>query len=315
MTFSLIITFYNQRDFIQPALESALGQNPRISKEIIAVDDGSTDGSRQLLETYRDLVQLRPLPSNQGPLAARNHGAAAAKGQYLVFLDGDDVYMPWALDAYERIILERKPAVILGRLRWFEGSVPVLRTQDIPHEIEFVEYAELFRKDHGVGLSASTFVVERQAFWRVGGWSPDIFQLDCPDLCAKLGLLSTVIILAPRTTFYRIHKGNSIHSVPPFIKNLYRLMAKERAGEYPGGTGLKWRRRAWLGGLFQFWIIRSVRAGLYKEAAKLILTGWPTILAAVIYRGMALLRGRQPAQKLPLQFSLESFEIKLANRS
>src|ERR1035437_2593989 len=94
--FSLVITFYNQRDFIRAAVESALSQNPNLSKEIIVVDDGSTDGSREVLEEYRDAVQLHLLPSNHGPLGARNHGAAQASGQYLVFLDGDDVLMPRA---------------------------------------------------------------------------------------------------------------------------------------------------------------------------------------------------------------------------
>lgn len=300
MRFSIVITCYNQRDFIRAAVESALSQNPHLAKEIIVVDDGSTDGSWEALEEFRDSVQLRRLPSNRGPIEARNQGAAQAKGQYLVFLDGDDAFMPWALDVYERIIANRKPTVILAKTRWFEGPIPTLKAEDVPDKIQFVEYKALLRKDRGAGLSASAYIVDRQAFWSVGGWSAGIFQLDLADLSAKLGLLPTVLICSPDTAFYRIHKGNSIHTVPPFIKNLYRLLGKEKAGEYPGGQEHRLDRHVWFGGLFAFWIKRAIRAGLYKDAAKLMLTGWAMVLAAVVRRATTVIRGRRPIETMNL---------------
>jgi glycosyltransferase involved in cell wall biosynthesis len=253
-----------------------------------------------VLEEYRDAVQLHLLPSNHGPLGARNHGAAQASGQYLVFLDGDDVFMPWALDVYERILAERKPPLLLGRTRWFDGPIPTVKAEDVPHQIQFVEYKALFRKDRGVGLSASTFIVDRLAFWNVGGWSEGIFQLDLTDICAKLGVVPTVLICSPTTVFYRVHKGNSIHSVPPFIKNLYRLLGKERAGEYPGGQEYRADRRAWFGGSIAFWVMRARRAGLYTDAAKLMLTQWAMVLASVVRRATAVIRGRRPIETMEL---------------
>ena len=293
MRFSVVITCYNQRHFIQAAVDSALAQNPRLAKEVIVVDDGSTDGSRQVLEGYRDSVQLRPLSSNRGAIEARNHGAILAQGDYLVFLDGDDVLMPWALEVYERIIAERKPTVILAKTCWFEGPIPNLNAEDVPHKIQFVEYKAFLRKDRGAGLSASAYIVDRQAFWDVGGWSDGIFQLDLQDLSTKLGFMPMVLICSPTTVFYRIHKGNSIHTVPPFVKNLHRLLGKERAGEYPGGQEHRLDRRAWFGGLIVFWIMRTVRAGLYKDALQLMLNGWAMVLAAVVRRATAIVRGRR----------------------
>jgi glycosyltransferase involved in cell wall biosynthesis len=298
--FSVVITCYNQRSFIQAAVDSALAQNSRLAKEIIVVDDGSTDGSRQVLEGYRDSVQLLPLPSNRGPIEARNHGATRAQGEYLVFLDGDDVFMPWALEVYERIIADRKPAVILAMTRWFEGPIPTLKAEDVPDKIQFVEYKALLRKDRSAGLSASAYIVDRQAFWSVGGWSEGIFQLDLQDLSAKLGLMPMVLICSPDTAFYRVHEGNSIHNVPPFVTNLYRLLGKEKAGEYPGGQEHRQDRRAWFGGLIAFWVKRAARAGLYMDAAKLMLTGWAMVLAAVVRRATAVIRGRRPIETMDL---------------
>src|SRR5689334_19435660 len=97
---SIVITCYNQRDFIRDAVESALLQR---ADEVIVVDDASDDGSSEILRTYGDAITLGRMPSNGGPARARNRGASMATGDYLVFLDGDDVLMPWALEIYRRI--------------------------------------------------------------------------------------------------------------------------------------------------------------------------------------------------------------------
>lgn len=122
--------------------------------------------------------------------------------------------------------------------------------------------------------------------------------MDLSDLSAKLGLLPAVVICSPETAFYRIHEGNSIHSVPPFIKNLYRLLQKEKAGEYPGGEDCRRDRQVWFGGLIAFWIRRAAGAGLYRDAARLALTGWRMALAAVLQRAVFALRGRREIETL-----------------
>ena len=300
--FSIVITCYRQREFIRAAVDSALSQNNR-SMETIVVDDGSDDGSAELLDSYAASLQLVKMPDNRGAIAARNLGASLAKGQYLVFLDGDDVLMPWALDVYARLIEERQPGYILARTWWFaNGPVPALKSTDVPGEVEFVQYESVLHKDRPAGLSASAFVIERAAFEAVGGWTPGIFHLDLQDIMTKLSCVGPVIlILAPCTVFYRVHPGNSIHAVPPFLSKLHLLLAKERAGEYPGGDGLRFRRRAWLGGLVLFWLKRSLSAGLFRDALKLAATGWPMVLAWLFTRSAALIRGRRPIARLSLQ--------------
>src|SRR5215469_10781174 len=92
--FSIVVTCYNQVDFIGAAVKSALAQNIHLLREVIVVDDGSSDGSRELLESYGESIRYCPLPHNLGAVEARNEGAALASGEYLVFLDGDDLLMP-----------------------------------------------------------------------------------------------------------------------------------------------------------------------------------------------------------------------------
>src|SRR5579883_660559 len=93
--FSIIVTSHDQRDFIRAAVDSALSQAPEL-REVIVVDDASSDGSPEILKQYAEKIQFLCLPTNRGAIEARNLGLAQAKGQYIIFLDGDDVLMPWA---------------------------------------------------------------------------------------------------------------------------------------------------------------------------------------------------------------------------
>jgi glycosyltransferase involved in cell wall biosynthesis len=116
--FSIVVTSHNQSQFIREAVDSALGQR-LAAKEVIVVDDASKDGSPALLEQYGDKIILLKLAENRGACAARNAGAAIASGAYLVFLDGDDVMLPWAVEVYTRLLLSSQPKVILGSLFFF----------------------------------------------------------------------------------------------------------------------------------------------------------------------------------------------------
>jgi glycosyltransferase involved in cell wall biosynthesis len=297
--FSIVVTCHNQREFIRAAVDSAVAQLASL-REVIVVDDGSTDGSAALLREYGDSILFLPLPENQGAIAARNHGAAHARGEYLVFLDGDDVLKPWALEVYERVIAARNPAVVLANTTWFKGPVPELDGKDVPDTIESIYYPALIRKDRSIGLSASAYVVARRTFWEVGGWSPGIFHLDLQDLSAKLGFRPTVFVSSPATVHYRYHGSNSITNVPPFLRNMRLLVHKERSGEYPGGRQRRFDRSVWFGGAIVFWMQRAAQEGLYAEAAKLGLIGWRMILAAALRRLSVKIGGLQPIERIEL---------------
>ena len=154
-------------------------------------------------------------------------------------------------------------------------------------------------KDRSVGLSASSFIVDRQAFRDAGGWTPGIFQLDLQDIISKLGYSGRMILISsPRTGFYRIHSGNSIHTVPPFLLAAHYLIDKERAGQFPGGRVHRFERRAWLGGCVFFWIKRALRAGFYKEALKLATSGWTMVTAGIVRRCLLRIKGQRPIETI-----------------
>ncbi len=93
---SVIIPTFNRATYVPRAIESVLSQRYR-DFEIIVVDDGSKDNTREVVTAYGALVRY-VFQENQGPGAARNLGIRTATGIYLAFLDSDDVWLPTFLD-------------------------------------------------------------------------------------------------------------------------------------------------------------------------------------------------------------------------
>jgi glycosyltransferase involved in cell wall biosynthesis len=298
--FSVIITFHNQRDFIKDAMDSVLGQR-HANFEVIVVDDASGDGSPEILRQYRDQVQLLCLDKNVGACAARNRGAAAARGEYLVFLDGDDAFLPWALEVYERIAAAKNPQMILATMRWFEGTMQGLQASVAPSEIAVVEYGDYLRRDRGYGHSASAMVIAKQAFDDVHGWLVGFFPLEDVELAMRLGTAGrTVQIVEPQTIWHRAHANNSINNVLSFMPAMQDLLRREREGIYPGGAGRRSERRGLIGGVAIHWIKRALKSGLRAQAVRLWTRSAGMISRTVIRKAEVKLHGRQPVEKIQM---------------
>jgi glycosyltransferase involved in cell wall biosynthesis len=94
---SVIIPAYNAAKFIKPALHSVLAQKYSDESEIIVIDDGSTDNTQSIIsemsQLYKQIISLQN-ERNKGPSGARNTGLLKAQGEYIAFLDADDVWLP-----------------------------------------------------------------------------------------------------------------------------------------------------------------------------------------------------------------------------
>ena len=95
---SIVTPVYNRADLVGEAIESALAQTYR-PIEVIVVDDGSTDSIKEAIEPYRDAIRF-VRQENRGVSNARNHGVRLAKGDYLHFLDSDNLLSADAVDRW-----------------------------------------------------------------------------------------------------------------------------------------------------------------------------------------------------------------------
>ena len=122
---SVIVIFFNEATFIRAALESVLAQS-YCNWELLLVDDGSSDESAAIAQTYAQQhpTQIRylthPNRENRGMSATRNLGLAEAKGDYITFLDADDIMLPAKLTEQVEILLDNPDvALVCGRTQWW----------------------------------------------------------------------------------------------------------------------------------------------------------------------------------------------------
>ena len=109
---SVIIPTYNSSQYIKEAIDSVLAQTYK-NFEIIVIDDGSTDNTKEVLAPYLSVIKYI-YKNNGGPASARNRGIKEANGEFVAFLDADDVWKPDRL-ARGVDILDQRPEVGLIR--------------------------------------------------------------------------------------------------------------------------------------------------------------------------------------------------------
>lgn len=124
---TVVIPAYNSERFIPECMESVYSQQGGYPLDVIVVDDGSTDGT---VDRIRGQYPLRCLTqANRGPAAARNAALEVARGEYVAFLDSDDIWPPGKLER-QLELLESHPHVgmVFGDCRQFDDSGPFPET-------------------------------------------------------------------------------------------------------------------------------------------------------------------------------------------
>lgn len=159
-TISVIIPVYNGAQYLAEAIQSVLDQSTP-PDEILVVDDGSTDGSAAVARNFPTVRYL--WQAQAGASEARNHGVAAANGEWLAFLDADDL---WTVDKLtnQGAILAATPAVamVFGQVQQFYSP-----------ELGSIEaQSTLANRALMAGYHVGAMLIRRNAFEKVGPFDP-----------------------------------------------------------------------------------------------------------------------------------------------
>lgn len=239
---SVIIPTYNRVAYIQDAIHSVLAQSYQ-DYEIIVIDDGSTDGTRELLVDWdKEGVLKYVYQENQGQSAARNHGICIAEGKYLAFLDSDDLFLSDKLDSQVRY-LESHPGVGLvhsSYIRVDERGNPFAFRE--PTRLSGWIYPKILL--HWSVLVAIPAVLVRTDILRqVGGFNQEMLRSPNEDLWRRIARLTPFGYLETPTCKIRRHAGNysadqatSVHSYTTYLRNAF---------DDDPNLGPVFRRRAW----------------------------------------------------------------------
>lgn len=239
---SVVIPTYNRADIISKAIESALAQTYD-NVELVVVDDGSTDETRGVVEAYGPRVRyIRQ--ENAGVSAARNRAMRHSRGEFVAFLDSDDAWKPWrieaqvaalrrhpeaglawtdmtAIDGRERVVDERHLRVMYAA----HGKVDiekVMRQVDVLAALSAsappalassaVRIGDLFNEILlGNLLHTSTVLVRRAWVERVGGFDPSFVRAgEDYEFYVRLCSVGPVIFIDAPSTFYRVGASDQL---------------------------------------------------------------------------------------------------------
>ncbi len=212
---SVIIPTYNRVHLIKDAVESVFNQTYQ-DFELIIIDDGSTDNTREVLAEYGE--RLRYIyQENQGRSAARNHGINLAKGEYIAFLDSDDVWFPDKL-ARQVPILESAPdnVVLVHGYKYIVDR----NLQPIPGwELKLRNLYTLAERGeetyenylHSNCIFTSTILVRKAAIIEIGGYDTSTQGVEDLDFYLQLLLLNYnfTFMSEPPLIKYRWHGDNT----------------------------------------------------------------------------------------------------------
>jgi glycosyltransferase involved in cell wall biosynthesis len=165
--FSIIIPCYNVAESVLPTLRSVAAQTER-DFEVVAVDDGSSDATRAVLQRYNaDFLMRIVSQENKGLGGARNAGIVAAGGEYLALLDADDLWAPEKLARVRQCLAETRADLVCHDESFIQAGRMVHVHRYGPHS----DYFDLLFM--GNCLSPSAVTVRRDAVLAVGGFSED----------------------------------------------------------------------------------------------------------------------------------------------
>lgn len=164
--FSVILPTYNRRDQLPQAIESVLGQTFS-DLDVWVVDDGSTDGTREVVAPYLNRINYISQP-NSGPGPARDLGIASSRGSYLAFLDSDDRWESTKLEVMARAIANRPDVgLFYSDVRTIDETGRQLWVQEAPH-VDGNGYVALLT---GNFVTTSAVVASRKAVVEAGGFA------------------------------------------------------------------------------------------------------------------------------------------------
>jgi glycosyltransferase involved in cell wall biosynthesis len=211
---SIIIPAYNSEKYLAETISSALSQTWP-NKEVILVDDGSTDGSLAVAKKFESVKVFHQ--NNKGASAARNKGLKESKGEFIQFLDGDDLLSPDKI-ATQVDILQQNPGKIAAcsTIHFENGSLPGQGTPT-PGEDNFlfndddpahflVNFLGGF-KDVQAVIGVHTWLTPKSIIDKAGPWNEELTVDDDGEFFSRVILNSKGIIKTAGAGYYRKYKN------------------------------------------------------------------------------------------------------------
>ena len=243
-TISVVIPTFNSAALVTEAVESALGQTLP-PHEVIVIDDGSTDDTQRRLGAFADRIAVI-CQQNAGVAAARNAGVARATGEFVAFLDADDIWHPRKLEFQVRCIEARRPP--LGALGTYTFDWPRVQAPDIDKfaqngTVKHVDWDSLAVKN---SLTTSSLLVRGDLLRKAGTFDTTLQGPEDHDLWLRVAEIAEVGVLPMPLTGYRDAVGSLSKHAKKMEEGMIRILEKlDRRDAWKGRALLRRSARAY----------------------------------------------------------------------
>ena len=229
---SVVIPTFNYGRFVASAIQSALDQTFR-DFEIVVVDDGSTDDTTEIVSRFGAAVRYIYQP-NRGLSAARNRGIQAARGEWIGFLDADDLWLPTKLErqlsvlngtAGGRVVVHSNYAILDEdggiQLKWSQPGLNNPFPESLRSELSVRDF--VFKNWVGV----LTALVRRHEVESIGGFDNELRGAEDWDLWLRLALAGhRFVYVEDSLAIYRWHRGSMQSAIDQMLASRLRLLDK-----------------------------------------------------------------------------------------
>jgi glycosyltransferase involved in cell wall biosynthesis len=226
MSISVLICCYNGERFLRETLESVLAQTVH-PREVIVIDDGSTDRSAEIAGSFGSPVRVISQP-NQGLPASRNVGIQAATGEYLFFIDADDLIHPTSLQRLRDALEGKRDTVAIMGFRPFREKV------EEPLSEQTYDFETFFPAIIGGNFGPQhNRLIPRELAIRAGCFDPTMFLFEDWLFWCRVALCDARLAPVPIVgAYYRRHDNTMSDTAAPVaaIRGHARVMTELGAG-------------------------------------------------------------------------------------
>ncbi len=226
---SVVIPTYNMRIFVGEAINSVLRQTYQ-DFEIVVVDDGSTDGTRELVSHFQSDKRVRYVyQDNRGLAGARNRGIRESHGQTIAFLDADDLWLPAKLEKQMQTLGTNPDVdVVYCAFRPIDTAGNVLFLNYDLRIIRPSLYEELMYRNVIAG-SGSSVLVRAKCFAEVGLFDENLLACEDLDMWRRLALAHKFSFLDDVLVYIRLHRSNMQQNTERMALGWERYISKMKA--------------------------------------------------------------------------------------
>ena len=222
---SVIVPSYNREHFIKETLDSIINQTYK-KFELIVVDDGSIDGTKEILKSYSNNIFFKYILSKNwgGPARPRNIGLKEAKGDYIAFCDDDDLWHSKKLEYQVDIINSCQAEMIFTMQKQF-GSSNIFSNYfgigPLPFRVDSTTSGLL--QNNCIPMSST--LVKKTLFTKVGSFSEkkSYIAIEDNDMWIRISKVTSIIFLPKVLVYHRVHKKNiyeNISNINISLKNM-----------------------------------------------------------------------------------------------